>query len=372
MNAWNQEEIAIQPMTEFKFNPMILDHVLKNLSEIILVVNQDFIVVYSNQVPLNLFGTKSSPHTAPILPGHFLGCIHSMETKEGCGTTKFCNYCGIRKTIRKSQIDRNTVIEESKTPFHHLEQDHEFELRIKATSFDFEGEVWTFISILDVSSEYRREVLERIFFHDVINKASGIKGIVELLCMTKKDPMSPLNPVFDILRRSSEELIEEIMTQRDLVLAENNELEVKNKYFWTLDFLNDIVKSYVGHEVAKGKEISISEGAQNLQLLSDQVLLSRVMINLMKNALEASEEGMTVLIGCGITEDLVVFSVKNDMVMTEEVKCQLFSRSFSTKGKNRGLGTYSIKLLTEKYLRGKVDFSSNDGEGTVFHIYLPK
>jgi signal transduction histidine kinase len=58
--------------------------------------------------------------------------------------------------------------------------------------------------------------------------------------------------------------------------------------------------------------------------------------------------------------------------MSEEVQRQLFQRSFSTKGIGRGLGTYSIRLLTENYLKGKVSFISNETEGTVFSIELNK
>lgn len=57
--------------------------------------------------------------------------------------------------------------------------------------------------------------------------------------------------------------------------------------------------------------------------------------------------------------------------MPDEVKLQIFQRSFSTKGRGRGIGTYSIKLFTEKYLEGKVSFTSKEGEGTVFTVELP-
>jgi hypothetical protein len=58
--------------------------------------------------------------------------------------------------------------------------------------------------------------------------------------------------------------------------------------------------------------------------------------------------------------------------MAEDVKRQLFQRSFSTKqGNGRGIGTYSVKLLTERYLRGTVDFVSPAPEGgTVFSVRL--
>ena len=50
---------------------------------------------------------------------------------------------------------------------------------------------------------------------------------------------------------------------------------------------------------------------------------------------------------------------------------QIFKRSFSTKGKGRGLGTYSVRLLAENYLKGKAGFISNEKEGTIFFVDLP-
>jgi sensor histidine kinase regulating citrate/malate metabolism len=59
-------------------------------------------------------------------------------------------------------------------------------------------------------------------------------------------------------------------------------------------------------------------------------------------------------------------------VIPEGIREQIFMRSFSTKGATRGLGTYSVKLLTEKYLKGKASFLSNTSEGTVFTIELDR
>ena len=63
--------------------------------------------------------------------------------------------------------------------------------------------------------------------------------------------------------------------------------------------------------------------------------------------------------------------VMNPSAMPEEVRMQIFQRSFSTKGKGRGIGTYSLKLLGETYLKGEVGFTSAEDEGTRFFIRLP-
>jgi signal transduction histidine kinase len=58
--------------------------------------------------------------------------------------------------------------------------------------------------------------------------------------------------------------------------------------------------------------------------------------------------------------------------MAPEVQARIFQRSFSTKAqRGRGLGTYSMKLLGERYLGGAVSFVSAAGTGTVFSVTLP-
>lgn len=66
-----------------------------------------------------------------------------------------------------------------------------------------------------------------------------------------------------------------------------------------------------------------------------------------------------------------MFWVHNPTVMPRKVQLQVFQRSFSTKGKGRGLGTYSVKFLSERYLQGQVFFASTPETGTTFTVHYP-
>ena len=69
----------------------------------------------------------------------------------------------------------------------------------------------------------------------------------------------------------------------------------------------------------------------------------------------------------------MVFEVHNPGVMPVSVQHQIFQRSFSTKeGQGRGVGTYSIRLFTERYLGGQVTFESRAPEGTTFTVRVPR
>jgi len=59
-------------------------------------------------------------------------------------------------------------------------------------------------------------------------------------------------------------------------------------------------------------------------------------------------------------------------LMPEPVRLQIFQKSFSTKGAGRGLGTYSMRLFSERYLKGAVTFRSTKSEGTRFLARYPK
>jgi len=87
--------------------------------------------------------------------------------------------------------------------------------------------------------------------------------------------------------------------------------------------------------------------------------------------MEAIPSGHRIVLKAKDYGDYVRFSVFNNTYMERDVQMQIFQRSYSTKGQNRGVGTYSMKLLGERYLQGTVGFTSTEKQGTVFYIDLP-
>jgi sensor histidine kinase regulating citrate/malate metabolism len=92
---------------------------------------------------------------------------------------------------------------------------------------------------------------------------------------------------------------------------------------------------------------------------------------MIRNALEAIPEGETATLGCLDEGNEVVFRVHNPGTIPLDVQSQVFKWSFSTKGKGRGLGTYGMRLLSERYLGGRVSFTSAQKQGTTFEARYP-
>ena len=137
----------------------------------------------------------------------------------------------------------------------------------------------------------------------------------------------------------------------------------------TTQILQLTVLTLNSHVVSKCRKIKISKDCSK-KIETDMVLLSRLLVNMVKNAVEATENGGTVLIRAEKIKNDVRFSVYNSSAISEEVKQQIFKSQVSTKGNNRGIGLFSIQLLSEK-LGGTVGFESSNESGTCFFIDLP-
>ncbi len=136
-------------------------------------------------------------------------------------------------------------------------------------------------------------------------------------------------------------------------------------------FLTSLKELYANHEVAEGKEIILEVASTDAAVMTDRRLAGRVVGNMLKNTLEATPAGESVVLGDTAEPEGVRLWVRNPTVMPRETQLQVFQRSFSTKGTGRGIGTYSMKLLGEEYLGGRVGFTSESGEGTIFFLILP-
>lgn len=219
----------------------------------------------------------------------------------------------------------------------------------------------------DVSDAKRRAVLERTSFHDILNTAGGVSGIAGLIVT---DPQACQEFRQDLLT-SATLLVNEIKCQRMLLSAERGELVAERVAVGSRRILDDVVRLYAHHPVAEGRRLEVAHDSTDLPLVTDPTILGRVLGNLVKNALEASRPGQVVVVGSRARPGGCEFWCRNAGEIPPAHRAQIFQRNFSTKGEGRGIGTYSVRLLTEQFLGGRVGFTSSAEEGTCFTVELP-
>jgi len=301
-------------------------------------------------------------------PGEVIGCIHKEE-KSGCGTTASCRFCGILKTVQQSQEKAIRVSNECTITSLEKDKPTFYDLRVTCSPIYFNGEMYTLMNLLDIGSERRNAILENVFFHDMLNRLGGLSGIIQLIKTSNTQP--ELGEYIDMLETIGEMVIEDIQTQRYLKAAENDNLILNIREHSAFDIIEAVRKQIAFHPVMNSMHMTLASTCMDFKLQTDSTLLKRILLNMTKNAAEATPENGIIRISGSCTDRTAVFSVNNPGMIQPDVQFQIFQRSYTTKGIGRGLGTYSMKLYGEKYLKGKVYFESDEKEGTTFTIELP-
>lgn len=344
----------------------IFSSFLNTVPTFLLVLNENRQIVYANEAVRKQFPGNPISNIYGKRPGELLNCAHYTESESGCGTTKFCSKCGSVKSILASLagFENSEECRIIQAP-----EGAALDLRVWSKPIKINNQNYSIHAFVDISDEKRRKSLERIFFHDVINTADSILRLSELLGEAESEEVTMYN---DTILSLTKRLIDEIKSQRDLLSAENNELIVNTVKCSSLNLIKDVIVLYSNHHVVKDKEVVIDQNSENINFITDTVLLKRILGNMIKNALESSKDGDKVTAGSRFKDNEIEFFVHNNEFIPEPIQLQIFQRSFTTKGAGRGLGTYSMKLLSERYLNGSVLFESSKEGGTTFYARFPQ
>lgn len=336
-------------------------YLIDSIPDTFLILNEQRQVVLANEAFVKLLNDEPE-HILGKRPGDLLGCEHSSEGVNSCGTTEYCRQCGAVKAILagldgKAETQECRIVQKAGDGLN---------LRVWARPLRIEDRQFVIFTVRDTRDEQRRKALERIFFHDILNTAGIVSTYAQILEIDPEEIYS----VRTHLNGVTDRLINEIIAQRDLMRAENGELEVRFQAINAQALVEQLAEQYRSHPVSEERHIAV-RADQAVQFVTDEPLLGRVVGNMLKNALEASDKGAIVTVGCDHNATHVRFFVHNNAFIPRKVQLQIFQRSFSTKGAGRGLGTYSMRLLSERYLNGTVSFISTKERGTTFFAEYP-
>jgi nitrogen fixation/metabolism regulation signal transduction histidine kinase len=324
----------------------------------VLLHNKNFTMVLARTSTDSIIGKR---------PGDIFGCVNALRGSDGCGSTPACQYCGILRTVDNSRKTGCRTEDTVHILASNNNQTAALDLKIIATPFTWGTYSYTIVTFEDLSAEHRRQMLERIFFHDIINSVGALMGLSEIF---ESDPESINRENLNILSESAKKIYDEVQSQKILLYAETHELAVVKVSIDIAGILKKIIEQMIFTAKSQQKDIILNK-SESVYCTTDIVLLQRVLLNLLKNAIDAIQPGSVITCDYYSDNDYATISINNPGVIPDEVKYHIFQRSFSTKGAGRGVGTYSVKLLTEQYLGGIAFFSSEPETGTTFYVRIP-
>lgn len=344
----------------------VLHAVLEAVDSYAVVLNEQRQILAANPVLLEALSREAADSMLGKRLGESLGCVHVPEAPGGCGTSKACRHCGAVLAMLAAQGSEEPVTGECRLS---LQLDGKWtaqEFAIRAMPLCVAGHRFTLITLRDVSALKRRDALERIFLHDLMNTLQGLRGYTDLLQAAGAEPSLLAGRILDL----ASHLTDEVAAQRRLLMAEAGELRPDIQPAHPEHILDELGLA-LGAEAA-ARLLRPPSPAQAQPVSTDRTILVRILTNMVLNALEAMPQGGQARVWFEQGPEATRFIVQNPGCMPDEVADQVFQRSFSTKAsQGRGLGTYAMKLLGESILGAKVGFITSWEEGTLFHIEIP-
>jgi len=243
-------------------------------------------------------------------------------------------------------------------------------LAVRAYPMNLEKQRMVLLFLEDITVHECRAALERMFFHDINNTLQVLVG--KSFMMDYLDDQE-LRKMVKPLQLMISRLAKEMKTEGALCGKDMRDYRPDQQDVAVVDVVEELQSVFFSHPVSDMKRFTVKAPSAALRIRTEPSLLSRILINMLKNAFEATDPGEEVRFSVESENGSVLFNVWNRAPLPEPVALRIFQRHFSTKnGPGRGFGTYSMKFFGEAILGGKVDFTMSKEEGTLFRFTVPK
>jgi two-component system, NtrC family, sensor kinase len=202
--------------------------------------------------------------------------------------------------------------------------------------------------------------------HEVGNPLAAISSLVQMMNRRDVDDYTHqrLGMIDDQLRRIQSTLRELV----DFSRPATNEAALSDVHE-ALDAALSIAKYY---KRKKGKQIvtRYEERLPRVLVVRDQLV--QVFLNLILNAMDATEEGGTIEIATRKSGNWLLVSVSDDgHGIPLEQQPRLFRPYFTTKETGTGLGLFVCRRVIEQSCGGRIELTESSPEGTTFTVSLP-
>jgi len=347
-------------------NSPVMNAILQTTAGLLVVVNENRQIVALNNSFLKTLGVSEPEKVLGLRLGESLHCKYAFDEPSGCGTTRHCPSCGaaiammaaidddkICERICALKVENNGIL-------------NELCLSVRAQPFIVDLNRWILIYVQDVSQQQFWVQMEDVFFHDINNMLCSMKNVSQYVY-----EHMPENELLHRLKLIADRVCKEVTMQESLSHFKDKQ-NVIHICPTRLHVIKEQVFSTVLNKSLSDEKTVLEEGsAEDILIYTDPMIVSRILINMLLNALEATEEGGSVKFRTVVDKSQVRWEVWNSASIPENIQLRIFQKYFSTKaGYGHGLGTYSMKFFGEECLGGKVSFTSAAGEGTTFRLAI--
>lgn len=219
---------------------------------------------------------------------------------------------------------------------------------------------WYFNMLRSSQQSYLWAGMAKETAHQIGTPLSSILGWVEVLKMENVDPDMMGEMEKDVQRLNQIALRFSKIGSRP-ELEEGNVVEVTKN---TFDYLSKRISSQIDFTFSTDKPVLLAN--------INQELLSWVLENLIKNAVDAMSNKGKISVRVRDKNTAIVISIRdNGPGIPKAVQRRIFEPGYTTKKRGWGLGLSLAKRIVKDYHKGKIYVASSEkGQGTEFRIEL--
>ena len=343
------QKIRIEAQQKEKFYEMILGSIHSG----IVILNSKGFVLQSNTAALKLLGLDVFTH------------IRQLERVDPALTVLFDTIRpGDNKTFPLT-MERGSV-----------------QLSIKASGMTLENEFVRLIVIHDINNEMDEKEIEswikliRVLSHEIMNSIAPITSLSDTLLTLYEDKDVPDSDIrsnaisgLHVISETSKGLVSFVESYRKFTRIPTPTRELFN----VSEFIQRIVILCSAEDTFNAVKIDMSEVPEDLKLYADSNLLGQVLINIVKNAIQAlsGRKDACIIIKAWKTEnDRTIFTIKdNGPGIPEELIKPIFVPFFTTKEQGSGIGLSIARQIMRAH-GGSIRVHSVPNKETRFTIEL--
>ena len=226
-------------------------------------------------------------------------------------------------------------------------------------------------------SNNTKSKLFSIIAHDLINPFNIIQGYIELL-LTDNPDNKTREIYYKRIEMSSKKLVEMINTLMEWAMSQSGSIQFNPVLFDITTTTNDLIITAQLNADKKNIEISKEyDQDQELMINADHNMFSRILHNLVVNAIKFTPKNGKVSVGWNLEQDQVKFFVKDTGVgMPAEMTATLFEKPMEKihKGTDGETGTGLGLSICKEFVKshnGYIWAESEPGKGSQFYFRFP-
>ena len=214
-----------------------------------------------------------------------------------------------------------------------------------------------------------REMAKQVA-HEIKNPLTPMKLSVQHLLRSWKDNKENFDEFLDKVTRT---LIEQIDNLSFIASEFSNFAKMPKAFNEDINIVDKIRSTLTLFANTDNVDFVFEHESEHILIFADKEQLSRVFINLIKNAIQSIPDTRNGKVGISLVLNGIMVRVSitdNGKGIPEELQDKLFTPSFTTKSSGMGLGLSIVKSIIESF-GGNITFKTKVNHGTTFVFELP-